>query len=140
MQLLSSPSTYFAKFVMPVVLLVIACVFLFRALVEHRYSVTLVLFVFAVIFFLQYWFYGRAKKVSLDGAILVISDFRREARIPLSSLEKASGSVGMSPEVIWLYFREDTPFGKTILFLPPRRTFRGFNQHPFVAMLNAKVT
>ncbi|WP_211442010.1 hypothetical protein [Collimonas humicola] len=138
MQSLSSSSTYFYKFILPVLLAVVACVIYFRVLAEDRYNAPLVLFTSGVILFLEYWFFGRAKKISLDGATLVISNFRQEVRVPLSNLEKASGSLGMKPDVVWLYFRQATPFGKKILFVPTERAFPGFNQHPIVAMLNAK--
>ncbi|MEM4987526.1 hypothetical protein V8G57_09025 [Collimonas sp. H4R21] len=138
MQLLSSSSTYFYKFILPVLLAVVACVIYFRVLIEDRYNAPLVLFVSGVILFFEYWFFGRAKKISLDGTNLVISNFRQEVRVPLSNLEKASGSLGMRPDVVWLYFRQATPFGKKILFVPTEREFPGFNQHPIVAMLNAK--
>ncbi len=79
----------------------------------------------------------RLKAVSLDGKALVISNFRREIRVPLSELDRATGSIGGNLEFVWLHFKSVTPFGKTVLLMPPNRLTFGFSRHPLVAQLNA---
>jgi hypothetical protein len=87
--------------------------------------------------FVFYWFFGRLKKVTVDGENLLISNFRRQAMVPLSNLLRASGSIGGNTEIIWLHFKHGTPFGKTVLFMPPFRPFAVFSRHPLVQELNA---
>ena len=137
MQLLSSSSTYFYKFVMPVMLALMAIGICITMLIEDNYNAPLVIFASVIFLSFAYWLFARVKYVSLDGTTLVISNFRREIRVPLSHLDKATGSLGVNPEVVWLYFRQSTSFGKKVLFVPTARSFPGFNHHPVVGMLNA---
>lgn len=117
---LSSPATVFYKFVLPALLVLVATVICLRTLIEDIKTVPLVIFVSSLILLLEYWLYGRIKRISLDGSTLVISNFRKEVRIPLSDLEKASGSLGINPEVVSLYFRHATPLVRRY-FLPLKK-------------------
>lgn len=79
-----------------------------------------------------YWSCMRLKKVTLDGDVILISDFRKEIAIPLLDVERASGSVLMNPELVWLHFRRPTEFGTKIVFMGKWRFSFGFTRHPVV--------
>lgn len=82
-----------------------------------------------------YWSCMRLKWVALDGDNLVISNYGREVRVPLSSIDRFSSSLLMNPEIIWVHFRLPTPFGNRIIFMPPQRFF-AFTRHPLAKRLN----
>jgi hypothetical protein len=86
-----------------------------------------------------YWSCMRIKQVKLDAGSLAISDFRREITVPLAAVDRVSGSVLMSPELIWLHFRRPTAFGDKVVFMAPIRGFAGFRRHPLVDELRALI-
>jgi hypothetical protein len=87
-----------------------------------------------------YWFSMRLKKVSLDGQILVISNYRRRIEVPLREIEEVSGSLLMTPELVWLRFRRPTAMGTKVVFMPKIRFSFGLSRHPVVAELRALVS
>ena len=83
-----------------------------------------------------YWCGIRLKKVTLDGDVLLISNFRKEIAISLIDLERVSDSILMNPELVWLRFRRPTEFGTKIVFMPTWRSFSGwFTPHAIVKAL-----
>jgi hypothetical protein len=86
-----------------------------------------------------YWSCIRLKKVSLVGDSFVISNFRREIRVAARDVERVTGSVLWSPELVWLHVRTPTDFGRKIVFMPGVRLFGGFSQHPLVSELSTFV-
>jgi len=82
-----------------------------------------------------YWACMRLKKVTLSANTLIISNYRRAVEVPLRDVEVVSGSLLMSPELIWLRFRHPTPFGEKVVFMPKIRFSFGFSRHPLVAEL-----
>jgi hypothetical protein len=87
-----------------------------------------------------YWACMRLKKVSLNADVFVISNYRSRIDVPLRDVEGVSGSLFMSPELIWLRFRRPTPMGIQIVFMPKMRLSFGFWRHPLVAELQALVS
>ena len=83
-----------------------------------------------------YWYCLRLKRVKLDGAVLLISNFRKQVAVPLHEVERVSGSILINPELIWLHFRRPTDFGTKIVFMPKLRPFPGFRHHPLVKELS----
>jgi hypothetical protein len=63
-------------------------------------------------------FYSRYLKVSLDQDTLVISNFRREERIPLAAIWQVEQRRWTSPRSVIVRFDRVTNFGKQIEFLP----------------------
>lgn len=137
MQALSSSSTRFYKFLMPVLFPMLVAIVGGVKTIEDKYNAPIAIFLFLAIALLEYWLYARIKKISLDRTTLVISNFFREERVSIANLDYASGSLGVRPEVVWLYFKIETRFGKTVSFVPKDRAFPGFNKHPTVEMLNS---
>lgn len=77
----------------------------------------------------------RLKSVSLDGENLVISNYKRTIRVPLRNIENVTGSLFMSPELVWVNFRMSTDFGRKIQFMAPLRFFMGLSRPPFAGEL-----
>ena len=86
-----------------------------------------------------YWACMRLKKVTLVGDILIVSNFRDEIQVPLRDIETVSGSLSVSPELIWIEFRRPTAFGSKIVFMPKMRFLHGFTRHPLVAELRSLI-
>jgi len=82
-----------------------------------------------------YWSCGRLKRVRLSGDSLLVSNFRDEMRVPLSQIERVTGSILMNPELVWVHFRRPTAFGDRIVFMAPWRWPSGFSRHPVVGEL-----
>jgi hypothetical protein len=76
------------------------------------------------------------KKVELEGADLIISNFGREARVPLSAVSSVKGGRG-GKTAIKIEFRTDTEFGSSIRFtpLPPIGIMWPWTPHPLVNQL-----
>ncbi|MFK8031000.1 MAG: hypothetical protein AB8G18_12265 [Gammaproteobacteria bacterium] len=78
----------------------------------------------------------RLKKVQLKCNELIVSNFRTEIRIPLSEIDKATGSKLVSPELVWIHLKNPTPFGSKIQFMATLRFPGGFSRHPVVDRIN----
>jgi hypothetical protein len=88
---------------------------------------------------LIYWSCIRMKEVWLTQNSLVLSNYLREITVPLQQIERVSGSILMSPELVWIHFRRTTPFGNRIIFMPKLRLLSGFSPHPVVDELRQLV-
>lgn len=84
---------------------------------------------------LIYWSCIRLKRVSLDGSSLIISNFVTEVAVPLSDLEKVSENRWVSSHPVTLVFRQETAFGRSIVFIPKVRWFGFLSSHPVVQEL-----
>lgn len=82
-----------------------------------------------------YWFCMRLKKVRLKEGTLLISNFRKEVKIPLRDVERVSGSILMHPELVWLRFRRSTELGTKVVFMAKSRFSLGLTRHPVVEEL-----
>jgi hypothetical protein len=71
------------------------------------------------------------KRVLLDGATLVISNFRKEIRVPATEIEDVRQTLLLSSKPITVTFKRDTDFGRSITFIPPV-SFRPFAEHRVV--------
>jgi len=144
-QQLSSQWTYFYKILFArawIGVFSIGTVFLFFAAITGDTSAQNVLpmFLFGLIVGASfiYWALVRLKKVTLDDDILLISDFKKEIAIPLRNVERVTGSILISPELVWLHLRLPTEFGNTVIFMPPMRWFP-FSKHPIVRQLQRRI-
>ena len=75
---------------------------------------------------------GRIKKVQIDGDKVIVSNFISSEEINLSQIISVSGSVFLTPELVWFKLKAPTKFGATIIFMPKYRFFGGFSKHPMV--------
>lgn len=137
---LSSRLTFAYKFVLPAlwigVFALVTCLMFVSvdaALREARW-----LFLGATLLGSAVWYWAgmRIKRVSLTGREFVISNYRRTIRVPFHAVERASSSVLMNPELIWLHFRRPTEFGSRIVFMPRQRFLGRYARHPLAQRLN----
>lgn len=88
-----------------------------------------------------YFVYGKIMKVAIYDSRFVISDYRKEIKIKLSDIESVGGSILLNPELVWLNLKENSQFGKKIIFMPEPRNFfsisAGLTKHPLVAKLKS---
>ena len=148
MRQLSSSMTFFYRFIFPTVWIgAFAFVTLLMFIIPDSFQggdVHETRWIFAFMTLLGggfiYWGCMRLKTVSMSGDALIISNYRRRVDVPLRDVEVISGSMFMSPELIWLRFRHPTPFGEKIVFMPKVRFHFGFSRHPLVAELRALIS
>jgi hypothetical protein len=114
-RVISSAQTFFAKFIVPI--LVVGLPFLaFRSGVWPIFAPVGVLVAATI-----YWFYVRLKKVALDSNGLVISNYLREVRVPWRQIVDVSGSRWVNTRQIKVTFDRDIGFGTSIIFMPKIR-------------------
>jgi hypothetical protein len=87
-----------------------------------------------------YWLVMRLKAVALKGQTLVISNFNKIIEVPLHDVERVSGSVFISPELVWLHFLRPTEFGQKVVFMGKLRFSFGFTVHPIVKKLQVAIS
>jgi hypothetical protein len=146
MRTLSSDQTFGAKFVAPVVVILIFDVAAgllwwdpngWPMSLLHA-STDPIRWVFAVLAVLltvgSLWFGAPLKAVRVDDEALYISNFRREVRVPLAEVESVAVEGWSTSQVVKIAFRSDTPVGRKIVFMPKLRFF-AFREPPVVAEL-----
>jgi hypothetical protein len=115
---LSESSTFFFKFIFPVVwssLFGAGTIGLFLENQPEKVGF-LVAFILSSMFI---WFVGYdLKKVSVEGECIVISNYFRTCRIPLSEIYSVCENRIINPKLIWITFKSETAFGKRIKFTP----------------------
>jgi hypothetical protein len=128
---LSSRSTPFYKFVLPVLLVGGMGA---AALTAYRhpeslngptgwsrdYAWVMMITLGAVMASAVWWFAGRLMRVELDDDELVISNYRTEIRVRLSHVVKIDGPTITNPPRYTLTFDEPTDFGRRVTFTPRR--------------------
>jgi len=67
------------------------------------------------------WYCVRFRKVILDGEILIISDYRREVRVPLALVSGVKRRTWIRPSEILVIFDSDTGLGDKAVFMPSYR-------------------
>ena len=81
----------------------------------------------------------KIKKVQLEENSLIISNYIQSIEVDLSDVTSISGSILLTPELVWFKLRSPTIFGQRIIFMPRFRFFGGFTKHPVVEELKAIV-
>lgn len=140
MRTLSSSFTFFYKYVFSLIWISGFGIGTFTAFMNKNDSdqyVFLFFFIFGTI--LIYLVCARIKKVQLEGNSLIISNYIQSIEVDLSDVKSISGSILLTPELIWFKLRSPTIFGQTIIFMPRFRFFGGFTKHPMVEELQAIV-
>jgi hypothetical protein len=115
-RVISSAQTFFAKFIVPIIVLAILPFLAFRSGVGPIFVPVGVLAAVTV-----YWYYSRLKKVAIDSDGLVISNYLREVRIPWRQIVDVSGSRWVNTRQVKVTFNRDTGFGTSIIFMPKIR-------------------
>jgi hypothetical protein len=76
------------------------------------------------------------KRVKLNGAILVISNYRHDISVPVSEVADVRQNRLINLRPITITFRRETPFGNTVTFMP-RGSFRLFSENDIVTRLRS---
>ena len=134
---ISSKDTFFYKIILPVFLIICAAIVPSAVyLYDRKNNSVAAVFVFlflllsAVIVFLMT---KASKKLSLDGDVLYVSNYRKEIAVPLSNIEKILWFGDVRPTMI--YLKTPSEFGRKINFSPNIMAVSGLN--PIVEELKA---
>ena len=79
---------------------------------------------------------ARLKRVKLDGATLVISNYRRDITVPVSEIADVRQNRLLNLRPVTITFRKETPFGSAVTFMP-RVSFRLFSEEDIVTRLRS---
>ena len=82
---------------------------------------------------------GNIKKVLIDGDELVVTNFLKTDRLPLTGIAGVDGSTFLSPRLVWINLKEPSQFGSRIVFLPKHRLTKGLGKHPIVHELKEEL-
>jgi hypothetical protein len=75
------------------------------------------------------------KRVSIDTTNMYVSNYMSECVVPLGAIDGVFESQG-STRIVTVHFRDQTPFGDQITFVPKMPTFGMWSgPHPIVAQL-----
>lgn len=79
-----------------------------------------------------YWSCIRLKLVRMDHQRLYISNLVTEIEVPLSQIEGVTDNRWLNTHPVTIQLRDETAFGRTIVFMPRIRWFLFWNEHPVV--------
>jgi hypothetical protein len=79
---------------------------------------------------------ARLKRVKLDGATLVISNYRREITAPVGEIADVWQNRLINLRPVTITFRKETPFGRAVTFMP-HVSFRLFSEDEIVTRLRS---
>jgi hypothetical protein len=82
-----------------------------------------------------YFMYGRIKKVEADASFLYISDFRHAVQVPQTQVADIIEKKWFNYHPVWIRFKEPTPFGKEIVFIPYNEMMSPKDTPPAAAVL-----
>jgi hypothetical protein len=120
---LSSHLTFFYKFVFTTVwpaLFGVAALLAFMQPAARAKGTHLSLLLFCVVGALfLWWFCAGLKRVDLDGKSLVVSNYRRSIRVPVSAISEVRQNRLLNLRPITITFKRDTEFGRQVVFMPP---------------------
>lgn len=129
-RVISSAQIFFAKFIVPIIVVVLLAFLAFRSDVGPTFAPVGVLVAASI-----YWYYDRLKKVAIDSDGLVIYNYRREVRVPWRQIVDVSGSRWVNTRQVTVTFDSDTGFGTSIIFMPKARLLWPFQEHPIAKEL-----
>lgn len=142
---LSSPFTPFYRWVLPTLLSVAAGVVVWRLAriglpgrpepldVMAAVVIATVLIVVARIL-------DRGKRVWIDGQQLIVSDFRKEIRVPFSAIRQVETTRFWKPDRVQIRFLQPTRFGDSIVFFTPGRWLDFSSRNPVAEKIERLVS
>lgn len=137
---LSSKQTFFLKIILPIFF---AAMFMtaFAGIIFSSKKVELLplIIIFPLIglagICAMYLTVMRYKKVSVDAQFLYISNYRNEIKVPLSNISDVTEIKWIRTRPITIHLKNDSEFGRKIVFSPKMNGFRVFADNPIVAEL-----
>ncbi len=137
---ISSSWTYVTKYFLPWVWIgLIGYLFYLQYRLENWGNVLLVVFAGVFVLYLGVYLNISLKEVFLDDQYLYISDFNKEIRVSRSKIERVTEWNLNRSRQVWIYFTEETEFGKKVVFMPTFQSGLFFAVHPIVEELKKKV-
>lgn len=120
---LSSKITPLYRWVVPAILTILAIVVVWRiarvGMPGRADTMSVLLAVtLAVLLMFVARIFDRAKRVWIDDETLIVSDYRREARVALGEIESVEATRLMKPARVRIQFSRPTTFGDSIVFFP----------------------
>ena len=84
-----------------------------------------------------YFATGSIKIVTLDREKkqLAVSNYLKTETIDTAEIIGVDGTSLLSPKLVWITLKKNTPFGRKISFLPAHRPARSIGKHPLVMEL-----
>ena len=100
-----------------------------KAYAEGNHRVDVLHYILPPVSVLILWWLSTFKQVTLDGDTLVIRGFIREARVPVSQIERIGKHRGFrDPDFITIVFKTRTEFGRRVRIMTGIRSDRGIDQ------------
>lgn len=137
---LSSKQTFLLKIILPsLFILMMMTAFLGIILSSRGGELVILVIIFPLIGFVgifsMYFTVVRYKKVAVDERFLYVSNYRKEIKIPFSEIADVTEIKWIRTRPITIHLKNDTEFGRKIVFMPKFSGFRIFADNPFVAEL-----
>ena len=100
-----------------------------KAYAEGNHRVDFLHYILPPVSVLILWWLSTFKRVTLDGDTLIIRGFMREARVPVSQIERIGKHSGFrDPDFITIIFKTKTEFGHRVRLMTGSRSDRGLDQ------------
>ena len=134
---LSSELTPFFKFALPVLAFVGGGALIFSALEDGWGMAVFVLVLIGFLGFATSQFLAPLKRVVALEHKLLVSNYRSSVEVPYFEIESVSRVIRRW-DIVEVVFRNDTAFGRSVVFMAPMRAF-WFGDPPVVAFLRLRV-
>lgn len=137
---LSSKQTFFLKIILPIFFIALFTTAFAGIIFSSKKSELLPLaFIFPLIGLFgivsMYFTLMRYKKVSVDDEILYVSNYRKEIEIPVSNIADVTEIKWIRTRPVTIHLKNDSEFGRKIVFMSKFNGFRIFADNPIVAEL-----
>ena len=100
-----------------------------KAYAEGNHRVDVLHYILPPVSVLILWWLSTFKQVTLNGETLVIRGFIREARVPVSQIERIGKHRGFrDPDFITIVFKTKTEFGRRVRIMTGIRSDKGIDQ------------
>ena len=100
-----------------------------KAYAEGNHRINVMHYILPPVSVIAFWWFSSFKQVTLDGDTLIIRGFSREARVPVSLIERIGEHRGFrDPDFITIVFKSKTEFGRRVRIMTGIRSDRGIDQ------------
>lgn len=141
---LSSKQTFLLKIILPIIIGIICILMLVFIAVNIRTNEILPLLIVPIFLAAGIYVMSRTtmryKKVAIDNEFLYVSNYRKEIKIPLSTISDVTEIKWIRTRPITIYLKNESEFGRKIIFTPKMNGFRVFADNPIVAELKESAT
>lgn len=138
---LSSKQTFLLKIILPIMIGIICILMLTMIAVNIRTNATLPLLIVTIFLaagiYVMFRTTMRYKKVAVDDEFLYVSNYRKEIKIPLSNIADVTEIKWIRTRPITIHLKNDSEFGRKIVFTPKMNGFRVFADNPVIGELKA---